>query len=148
MTNNYQKEIQTKLTKGLLDMIILQFLDEQPMHGYQIITKTRKTFGIYFGPSTIYPLLGNLRKERLPKKHLEHGQRTPKKSLPTNKRRRNSPQLHRRLTQHNMQNHDNRQQNPNRGSTNNPNGSNLQKRGTRLKALKDFSGLLTDLISF
>ncbi len=63
MTNNYQKEIQTKLTKGLLDMIILQFLDEQPMHGYQIITKTRKTFGIYFGPSTIYPLLATLEKK-------------------------------------------------------------------------------------
>ncbi len=63
MTNNYQKEIQTKLTKGLLDMIILQFLDEQPMHGYQIITKVRKSFGVYFGPSTVYPLLGTLEKK-------------------------------------------------------------------------------------
>jgi DNA-binding PadR family transcriptional regulator len=63
MTNNYQKEIQTKLTKGLLDMIILQFLDEQPMHGYQIITKVRKSFGVYFGPSTVYPLLGALEKK-------------------------------------------------------------------------------------
>ena len=63
MANNYQKEIQTKLTKGLLDMIILQFLDEQPMHGYQIITKVRKNFGVYFGPSTIYPLLGTLEKK-------------------------------------------------------------------------------------
>jgi PadR family transcriptional regulator, regulatory protein PadR len=63
MTNNYQKEIQTKLTKGLLDMIILQFIDEQPMHGYQVITKVRKSFGIYFGPSTVYPLLGALEKK-------------------------------------------------------------------------------------
>jgi len=63
MTNNYQKEIQTKLTKGLLDMIILQYLDQQPMHGYQIITKIRKGFGVYFGPSTIYPLLGALEKK-------------------------------------------------------------------------------------
>ena len=60
---NYQKEIQTKLTKGLLDMIMLQFLDQQPMHGYQIITKIRKSFGVYFGPSTIYPLLGTLEKK-------------------------------------------------------------------------------------
>jgi hypothetical protein len=52
----YQKEIQTKLTKGLLDMIILQFLDQEPMHCYQLITKIRKNFGVYFGPSTIYPL--------------------------------------------------------------------------------------------
>jgi PadR family transcriptional regulator PadR len=60
---NYQKEIQNKLTKNLLDMIVLQILNQQPMHGYQIITKTRKTFGIYFGPSTIYPLLTNLKKK-------------------------------------------------------------------------------------
>jgi PadR family transcriptional regulator, regulatory protein PadR len=63
MTNNYQNEIQTKLTKGLLDMIILQFLDTQPMHGYQIITKIRKSFGVYFGPSTVYPLLSLLEKK-------------------------------------------------------------------------------------
>jgi DNA-binding PadR family transcriptional regulator len=63
MANNYQREIQTKLTKGLLDMIILQFLDQEPMHGYQIITKIRKGFGVYFGPSTVYPLLGGLEKK-------------------------------------------------------------------------------------
>jgi PadR family transcriptional regulator, regulatory protein PadR len=60
---NYQKEIQTKLTKGLLDMIILQFLDQQPMHGYQVITKIRRSFGVYFGPSTVYPLLNTLEKK-------------------------------------------------------------------------------------
>jgi PadR family transcriptional regulator, regulatory protein PadR len=63
MVNSYQKEIQTKLTKGLLDMIILQYLDQEPMHGYQIITRIRKGFGIYFGPSTVYPLLGTLEKK-------------------------------------------------------------------------------------
>ena len=63
MTNNYQKETQTKLTKGLLDMIILQYLDKEPMHGYELITKIRKGFGVYFGPSTIYPLLGLLEKK-------------------------------------------------------------------------------------
>jgi PadR family transcriptional regulator PadR len=60
---NIQKEVQVKLTKGLLDMIVLQFLNEQPMHGYQIISKIRKSFGVYFGPSTIYPLLGSLEKK-------------------------------------------------------------------------------------
>ncbi len=63
MTNNNQKEIQTKLAKGLLDMIVLQLIDSQPMHGYQVITKIRKTFGIYFGPSTVYPLLATLEKK-------------------------------------------------------------------------------------
>ena len=56
----FQKEVQTKLTKGLLDLIVLEFLDSKPMHGYQIITKIRKNFGVYFGPSTVYPLLASL----------------------------------------------------------------------------------------
>jgi len=58
-----QKEVSTKLMKGLLDMIILQFLQNEPMHGYEVITKIRKNFGVYFGPSTIYPLLGTLEKK-------------------------------------------------------------------------------------
>ena len=60
---NSQKEVQTKLMKGLLDLIVLQFLSTQPMHGYQVITKIRKSFGVYFGPSTIYPLLSALEKK-------------------------------------------------------------------------------------
>jgi PadR family transcriptional regulator PadR len=60
---NPQKEAQTKLMKGLLDLVVLQFLSQQPMHGYQIITRIRKSFGVYFGPSTIYPLLGTLEKK-------------------------------------------------------------------------------------
>ena len=62
---NSQKEAQLKLMKGLLDLIILQFLNTQPMHGYQIITKIRKSFGVYFGPSTIYPLLSALEKKKI-----------------------------------------------------------------------------------
>jgi PadR family transcriptional regulator, regulatory protein PadR len=58
-----QKEVSSKLMKGLLDLIILQLLSNKPMHGYEVITKIRKNFGIYFGPSTIYPLLGNLEKK-------------------------------------------------------------------------------------
>ncbi len=60
---NIQKEVQIKLAKGLLDLIILQFLNSQPMHGYEVITKIRKSFGVYFGPSTVYPLLTSLEKK-------------------------------------------------------------------------------------
>ena len=63
MNTNNQKEAQTKLTKGLLDMIILQYLENESMHGYQLIIKIRKGFGINFGPSTVYPLLGLLEKK-------------------------------------------------------------------------------------
>lgn len=60
---NLQKQIQIKLTKGLLDLIVLQFIKTKSMHGYQIITKIRKCFGVYFGPSTIYPLLSQMEKK-------------------------------------------------------------------------------------
>jgi len=33
------------------------------MQGYQLITTIRKDYGVYFGPSTIYPLLGQLEKK-------------------------------------------------------------------------------------
>jgi len=62
-TTNLQQEVSIKMTKGLLDLIILQFLKNEPMHGYQVITKIRKNFGVYFGPSTIYPLLSTLEKK-------------------------------------------------------------------------------------
>ena len=58
-----QKEVSTKLMKGLLDLITLQLLSNKPMHGYEVITKIRKNFGVYFGPSTIYPLLAALEKK-------------------------------------------------------------------------------------
>jgi DNA-binding PadR family transcriptional regulator len=54
------REVQTKLMRGLLDLVILQFLNAKPRHGYSIITGIRRNFGVYFGPSTIYPLLGTM----------------------------------------------------------------------------------------
>jgi len=76
---NNSREVQTKLMKGLLDLIILQFLNGQPMHGYQIITRIRKTFGVYFGPSTIYPLLGTLEKKGFVKSEWEMSTERPRK---------------------------------------------------------------------
>jgi len=58
------KEVQTKLMRGLLDLVVLQFLRVHPMHGYKIITSIRKNFGVYFGPSTIYPMLSELEEKR------------------------------------------------------------------------------------
>ncbi len=78
MPNN-TKEVQAKLMKGLLDLIILQFLNGQPMHGYQIITRIRKSFGVYFGPSTIYPLLGTLEKKRFVKSEWDMSTERPRK---------------------------------------------------------------------
>ena len=76
---NIQREVQTKLAKGLLDLIVLQFLDSQPMHGYQIITKIRKGFGVYFGPSTVYPLLASLEKKGHVESHWNTESERPRK---------------------------------------------------------------------
>jgi PadR family transcriptional regulator PadR len=78
MMNN-TREVQTKLMKGLLDLIVLQFLNGSPMHGYQIITKIRRTFGVYFGPSTIYPLLGTLEKKGYVKSEWNMNSERPRK---------------------------------------------------------------------
>ncbi len=56
------KKVEKELTKGLLDLVVLGFLKSKPMHGYKIIQSIRRNFGIYFGPSTIYPYLKNLEK--------------------------------------------------------------------------------------
>jgi DNA-binding PadR family transcriptional regulator len=73
------KEVQVKLMKGLLDLIVLQFLSIQPMHGYQIITRIRKNFGVYFGPSTIYPLLNGLEKSGYVKSEWDMQNERPRK---------------------------------------------------------------------
>ncbi len=73
------QEVQSKLTKGLLDTIILQYMNHAGVHGYQIITKIRKDFGVYFGPSTIYPLLGQLEKKGYIKSSWDMNGERPKK---------------------------------------------------------------------
>jgi PadR family transcriptional regulator PadR len=77
--NNGQREVQSKLTKGLLDLIVLQFLETEPMHGYQIITTIRKSFGVYLGPSTIYPLLNTLEEKGYIKSKWSMGNERPRK---------------------------------------------------------------------
>jgi DNA-binding PadR family transcriptional regulator len=54
------KQLQAQIIRGLRYFIVLQLLKIQPMHGYRIITVIRKRFGIYLGPSSIYPLLKDL----------------------------------------------------------------------------------------
>jgi len=77
--NNNQKQVQTKLTKGLLDIIILQNVGRESMHGYQLITKIRKDYGISFGPSTVYPLLLTLEKKGFLKSSWQMNTERPRK---------------------------------------------------------------------
>ena len=77
--NQKLKKVQIKLMKGLLDLVVLQFLKSQPMHGYQMITSIRKNFGVYFGPSTIYPLLSTLEEKGYIKSQWELNNDRPRK---------------------------------------------------------------------
>ena len=75
----HEKEVQVKLMKGLLDLAVLNFLRSEPLHGYAIISKIRKTFGVYFGPSTIYPLLNSLEKAGYVKSEWDMTNNRPRK---------------------------------------------------------------------
>ncbi|MEA2090520.1 MAG: PadR family transcriptional regulator [Thermoproteota archaeon] len=77
--NQKIKEVRTKLMKGLLDLVVLQLLKAEPRHGYRIITDIRKTFGVYFGPSTIYPLLNVLEEKGYVKSRWDLENERPKK---------------------------------------------------------------------
>ena len=72
---NETREIQARLTKCMLELVVLQLLNERTMHGYEVIKQVRKEYGVYFGPSTIYPLLNTFEKKKLIKVRWEmhHG---------------------------------------------------------------------------
>jgi DNA-binding PadR family transcriptional regulator len=64
MSASERKQIANKLTKDMLDPIVLGMaLNEEKIHGYGIISKIRKEYNVYFGSSTIYPLLERLKEE-------------------------------------------------------------------------------------
>ena len=60
MNNQTMRKAEIKLVRGLLDLVVLGLLKEKSLHGYGIITSIRRNFGVYFGPSTVYPLLNDL----------------------------------------------------------------------------------------
>ena len=73
------KQVDKHLTKGLLDLIVLGMLKSKSIHGYGIITSIRKNFGIYFGPSTVYPFLKNLEEKGYIKSHWDMNHDRPRK---------------------------------------------------------------------
>jgi len=63
MNHQTLRKAEIKLVRGLLDLVVLGLLKENALHGYGIITSIRQKFGVYFGPSTVYPLLNDLEKK-------------------------------------------------------------------------------------
>ena len=39
-------------------------IEKQPMHGYQILSSIRKTYGVSFGVSSLYPLLNSMEEQK------------------------------------------------------------------------------------
>ena len=90
-----QKEIKARLVKCLLELVILQLLSEKEMHGYQTIKSIRKEYGVYLGPSTIYPLLNVLERRKLIRGRWEMHKNRPRKTYQLTTYGRN--QLHRSI---------------------------------------------------
>ena len=73
------KKVDQGLTKGMMDLVVLGLLKTKSMHGYGIIQSIRKNFGVYFGPSTIYPFLKDLEKKGQIKSQWDINHERPRK---------------------------------------------------------------------
>lgn len=50
-------EFAVKFVRQNVEHILLRYLSENAMHGYALITQIREDYGVYLGPSTLYPAL-------------------------------------------------------------------------------------------
>jgi len=78
-------ELREKLVKGMLDIVMLRIIADQPTHGYKIIKTIQQRYDLYFGPSTIYPMLNVLEKEGYVKSQWEFPSSKHKFGKPTDK---------------------------------------------------------------
>lgn len=65
MKNEFLKNWDTQLKKGLLPLFVLKCLLNKECYGYELIQELKKSFGIEVTEGTIYPLLIRLMKENL-----------------------------------------------------------------------------------
>ena len=55
----------SQLRKGLLDFVILLYLQKKEFYGYELIRELKHVTNIELSEGTIYPLLNRLKKEEL-----------------------------------------------------------------------------------
>lgn len=67
------------LTRGMLPHIILETCLKGKTYGYEIIKNVRRRYGVYHGPSTVYPILGNLEDSGLIKSEWDLSTDRPRK---------------------------------------------------------------------
>lgn len=65
MKNEFLKNWETQLKKGLLPYFVLKALDAKERYGYELIQHLRDDYQTEVTESTIYPLLTRLQKEEL-----------------------------------------------------------------------------------
>lgn len=53
-------ELEHRLVKDFLDILILQLVEAQPMWGYMIIKKTESLYGVKLRHGALYPMLNSL----------------------------------------------------------------------------------------
>jgi DNA-binding PadR family transcriptional regulator len=58
-----RKENQQRVMSNLKPLIVLFSETDEGIHGYGIIEKTKKLFGVLLGPSTVYPACEDLEKQ-------------------------------------------------------------------------------------
>jgi DNA-binding PadR family transcriptional regulator len=64
LKSEIEPNMQERVLRAFLDLIILRALAEQPMTGYKISRLFHKKFGILTNPSLIYPYLEAMEKKK------------------------------------------------------------------------------------
>ena len=59
------RQINEKLVKSFLDIIIMALMNGTSMHGYAIMATVHREFGVLLSPGTLYPLLHALEDNEL-----------------------------------------------------------------------------------
>lgn len=56
----FAAELEHRLVKDFLDILILELVEAQPMWGYMIIKKTESQYGVKLRHGALYPMLNSL----------------------------------------------------------------------------------------
>ncbi|HOK66711.1 MAG TPA: PadR family transcriptional regulator [Anaerohalosphaeraceae bacterium] len=64
---------QTQLRKGLLDIVVLNFLARGRCHGYEMVQELKKCRGLSVREGNIYPILARLQTDGLAEAGIEPG---------------------------------------------------------------------------
>lgn len=68
---------QTQLRKGLLDIVVLNFLARGRCHGYEMVRELKKCRGLTLREGNIYPILARLQTDGLVESRMEAGSDGP-----------------------------------------------------------------------